>query len=86
MFIKDIERLTLALTMLNYNPQTSPCIFETIVKELRSDSRDIDFETYTTCYLSTLAFLAVNSIFPYDCISKSLELETLKKCFGELNN
>lgn len=86
MFIKDIERLTLALTMLNYNPQTNPCIFETIVKELRSDSRNIDFETYTTCYLSTLAFLAVPSIFPYDCISKSLELTTLKKCFGELNN
>ncbi|VVC42712.1 Hypothetical protein CINCED_3A008452 [Cinara cedri] len=79
--IKDIERITLALTMLNYNPHTTPCIFEMVVNELRSDSRNIDFEIYTKCYISTLMSLAVNGIFPYDCISKALQYETLIRCY-----
>lgn len=72
--------------MFNFNPQTTPCIFETFVNELRSDSRNIDFEKYTKCYIFTLSYLALINIFPYDCISKSLKTETLQKCFGKFKN
>lgn len=69
--------------MFNYNPQLKPCIFETIVKELRNDARKLDFEQHTKCYLFTLSYLALNNIFPYDCISKALNLETLNSCYGK---
>lgn len=69
--------------MLNYNPQTTPCIFETIVNELRSDTRLIEFEQHTKCFIFTLSYLAINNIFPYDCISKVLTTEVLQKCFGK---
>lgn len=78
--------MTLALTMFNYDPQTNPCIYETVVKELRSDARVFEFERYTNCYMYTLSYLALRNIFPYDCISKVLELNTLHKCFGEFKN
>ncbi|CAH1731970.1 unnamed protein product [Aphis gossypii] len=81
--IKDLERITLALTMLNYNPQTTPCIFEMIVKELQNDTRNVEFEEHPRCYIYTLSYLAVNSIYPKDCISKALNIETLHKCFGK---
>lgn len=70
--------------MLNYNPQTKPCIFESVVKELRKDSRIEEFKLYPKSYLFTLSYLAVNNIYPYDCISKALNVEALQKCFGEL--
>lgn len=60
--------------MLNYNPKTIPCIFETIINELRSDTRLIEFEQYPRSYIFTLSYLAVNNIFPYDCISKALTI------------
>lgn len=72
--------------MFNYNPQTTPCIFDTFVNELRNNSRNVDFEQHTKCYILTLSYLALNNIFPYDCISKSLNTETLHKCFGEFKN
>ncbi|XP_001948198.2 FAST kinase domain-containing protein 5, mitochondrial [Acyrthosiphon pisum] len=81
--IKDLERITLALTMLNYNPQTTPCIFKMVVNELQSDTRNIEFEEHTRCYIYTLSYLAVNNIYPKDCISKALKIETLNKCFGK---
>jgi len=68
--------------MLNYNPQTTPCIFETVLKELRSDARNNEFEQHTRCYAFTLSYLAIYNIYPYDCISKVLKTETLHKCFG----
>lgn len=70
--------------MLNYNPQTTPCIFEMIVKELQNDTRNVEFEEHPRCYIYTLSYLAVNSIYPKDCISKALNIETLHKCFGKL--
>lgn len=72
--------------MLNYNPHTTPCIFEVVVNELRKDTRNIDFEMYTNSYISTISYLAVIGIFPYDCISKSLEYQNLVKCYGEFKN
>lgn len=72
--------------MLNYNPQTKPCIFKTVVNELQSEKRNIDFEQHTKCYIFTLTYLAVINIYPYDCISKSLQIETLHKCFGKFIN
>lgn len=69
--------------MLNYNPHTSPCIFEMVINELRSNSRNIEFEKYTKCYIFTISYLAVFGIFPYDCISNVFKYETLVKCFGE---
>ncbi|XP_025194261.1 FAST kinase domain-containing protein 5, mitochondrial [Melanaphis sacchari] len=81
--IKDLERITLALTMLNCNPQTTPCIFKMIVKELQSDTRNVEFEEHTRCYIYTLSYLALKNIYPYDCISKALKIETLNKCFGK---
>ncbi|VVC42713.1 RAP domain [Cinara cedri] len=81
--IKDMERLMFALSTLNYNPHTTPCIFESIVKELRNNSRSIDFERHTKSYILVLSNLAVMGIFPYDCISKALKKEMLHKCFGK---
>ncbi|XP_022161768.1 FAST kinase domain-containing protein 5, mitochondrial isoform X2 [Myzus persicae] len=81
--IKDLERITLALTMFNYNPQTTPCIFKMVVNELQSDTRNVEFEEHTRCYIYTLSYLAVNNIYPKDCISKALKIETLHKCFGK---
>jgi len=72
--------------MLNYNPQTTPCIFKVVVQELQSEARIIDFQQHTKCYLFTLAYLGVMNIFPYDCISNGLKPETLLKCFGECKN
>lgn len=71
--------------MMNYNPQTTPCIFETILSELRSDKRQVEFDEYPRCYIFTLSYLAVNSSFPFDCISKALEVKSLQKCFGEFD-
>lgn len=70
--------------MLNCNPLTTPNIFETIVSELQSEKRKIDYELHPKCYIFTLAHLSVNGIFPYDCISKALSVESLKTSFGEL--
>lgn len=69
--------------MYNYNPKTNPCIFKTVLKQLKSDTRDIEFEKHTKSYLYTLSYLAVNDIYSYGCISKALDNETLNKCFGE---
>lgn len=69
--------------MLNYNPKTTPCIFKTIINEIRSDKRNIDFELYPKCYLHMLSYLGVKNIYLYDCISKALKTETLHKCFGK---
>lgn len=69
--------------MFNYDPLTNPCIYETVVKELRSDTRVIEFERHPKCYIYTLSYLAVHNIFPYDCISKALKLEMLHNCFGK---
>lgn len=80
-----MERVTLALSMLNYNPETTPCIFETIVKEIKSDKRNIDFECYPKCFILILSYLGIKNIYPYDCISKVFKTETLHRCFGELN-
>jgi len=70
--------------MLNYNPQTTPCIFKMVVNELQSDTRNVEFEEHTKCFIYTLSYLAVNNIYPKDCISKALKIESLHKCFGEL--
>lgn len=70
--------------MLNCNPPTTPNIFETIVSELRSEKRNIDFELHPKCYIFTLAYLSINSIFPYDCITKAMSVESLKTICGEL--
>lgn len=72
--------------MLNFDPQTTPCIFKTVINELRSDRRINDFEHHTRCYISILPQLAVYNLFPYDCISKALQTETLQKCFGKFKN
>lgn len=55
-----------------------------VVNELQSDTRNVEFEEHTRCYIYTLSYLAVNNIYPKDCISKALKIETLHKCFGKL--
>lgn len=72
--------------MLNYDPQTTPCIFQTVISELQSHERNSDFEQHTRCFISILPHLSVNSLFPYDCISKTFKTETLQKCFGKFKN
>ncbi|XP_050533494.1 uncharacterized protein LOC126901202 [Daktulosphaira vitifoliae] len=84
--IKDLERLVLVLSMLNHNPQTKPCIFDAVVNELRNTKRKEEFECFPRSYVYTLSYLALNKIYPYDCISKSLTSEALHKCFGKTLN
>jgi len=69
--------------MFNFDPGTTPNIFEVIVGELRSDARTKEFEEHTRSYMFTLSYLAMVSIFPYDCISRVFAPETLRKCFGK---
>ncbi|XP_050428140.1 FAST kinase domain-containing protein 5, mitochondrial [Adelges cooleyi] len=83
--IKDLERVTLALTMLNHNPKTNPCIFDVVVKELRNN-RETEIDNYCRPYVFTLSYLATNNVYPYDCISKALSVEFLHKCFGKKLN
>lgn len=72
--------------MLNCDPKTKPCIFETIVNELQNDSRKSDIDEFPRCYIFTLSYLAVRNIFLYDCITKALNIETLHKCFGKFKS
>lgn len=84
LIFKDLERIIFSLSTLNYNPHTVPCIFETVIKELRSDSKN--FEMHIKSYFRVVSYLAVMGIFPYDCITKTLQIENLHKCFGECKN
>lgn len=81
--LKDLERLTFALTLYNFNPPTSKPIFTEVLKELYKPERQNEFEKYPRCLSSCLHYLGLQQIYPHDLISKVLDNEFLKFAYGK---
>ncbi|GLV35764.1 uncharacterized protein CBL_01085 [Carabus blaptoides fortunei] len=80
--LKDLERLTFVLTLFNFQPQTTPDIFETVLTELRSSRRTDEINMYPRCLTSCVHYLGLQQIYPYDLINKVLDPEFLKNTYG----
>lgn len=81
--LKDLERLTFALTMFNFSPKTTPDIFDTVLAELRNPVRENEFSMYPRCLPSCVHYLGLQQIYPHDLINKVLDPEFLKNTYGK---
>ncbi|KAF2900424.1 hypothetical protein ILUMI_05763 [Ignelater luminosus] len=72
MRLKDIERLLVALTMFDFNPDTNVDIYEAISKEIQMEDRRKEFLKYIRCLPSILNLLSMRKIYCYDLMNEVL--------------
>lgn len=81
--LKDLERLTLALTQYDYDPKTSPCIYKMIAEELHSPSREEEIKQYPKCFASCLYYLSLRNEYHLDLIDSVLHREFIRNSYGK---
>lgn len=84
--LKDIERLLLALTMFDFDPKTTPDIYNCIYKEMHKEERAIEIEMYPRCLSSALSFLIIKNIYAEKLISTVLHQDFITNTYGNNNN
>lgn len=82
--LKDMERLLLMLSMFNFDPKTTPDIFEATVKELYRMERSHEFDRHPKCLPSTLLYLSMRNVYCYDLMSNVLDANFITATYGEL--
>lgn len=85
MRIKDIERLLLAMTMFNFDPQTEPDFYATVLTELRREERWGEAQIFPKCLPCSLNYLAMRGVYDYELMSKVLDREYLMTNYGKKN-
>ncbi|KAL1116213.1 hypothetical protein AAG570_005708 [Ranatra chinensis] len=83
--LKDLEKVLYPLTTLNYDPKTSPCIFEAIAAELNRPERQQEFTIHPKCLVAIVHYLALLSIFPHDAIARVLDMNFIRETYGRTN-
>lgn len=81
--LKDLERLLLALTMFEVEPNTDPDIYEAIFKEIHRDERLNEIVVYPRSLASTLLFLSMKGLYSHELMSRLLDTEFINETFGK---
>lgn len=81
--LKDLERLTFALSLFNLNPSTSKPIYPEILEELYKPEREDEIKKYPKCLSCCVHYLGLQEIYPYDLIDKVLDTEFIKSTYGK---
>lgn len=81
--LKDIERLLLTLTMLDYDPQTTPCIFKACMAELHEERRNTEIIRYRKCLGAALSFLSIKNMYSIDLLKQVLDPELIEEVYGK---
>ncbi|KAG8224792.1 hypothetical protein J437_LFUL002237, partial [Ladona fulva] len=89
--LKDIERLALVLTLFNHDPNTRPCIYNTMVTDVRRRITEaekkgemwFEMERHGECLLRFLSYLSMRDIFPMDIIERAMDPSFLSHVYGE---
>lgn len=81
--LKDLERLTFALSLYNFNPSTSEPIYPAILKELYKQEREEEIEKHPKCFSCCVHYLGLQAIYPYDLINRILDKEFIKFAYGK---
>lgn len=85
MRIKDIERLLLAMTMFDFDPQTEPDFYATVLRELGREERWGETQIFPKCMPCSLNYLAIRGVYDYELMNKILDMEYLTTNYGKNN-
>lgn len=81
--LKEMEKVLFPLTLLNFNPQTVPCMFEGVVNELNHPKRFNEFDQYPKSLIALLYYLTLRDIFVENGVAKVLDMEFIRKTYGK---
>ncbi|XP_077292975.1 FAST kinase domain-containing protein 5, mitochondrial [Arctopsyche grandis] len=81
--MKDLERLAFTFAEFNFNPGTTPPVFDTIINELDRSEREFEIKMHPRCLVKCLSFLAMLHIFPLHLIDKVLDEKFLKSAYEQ---
>lgn len=83
--LKDIERILLAMTMFDFDPETQPNFYETIYEELHRDERIPERITYPKSLPSCLNYLSIRNIYSIELMNQLLKPEFTFDTYGKVN-
>ncbi|XP_044260329.1 FAST kinase domain-containing protein 5, mitochondrial [Tribolium madens] len=79
--LKDLERILLVCSMFNID--TKPCIFNSVLTELKKEHREKEMIQYRRSLGSTLHYLTFRQIYPFELINKVLDDEYISEVYGK---
>ncbi|KRT82842.1 hypothetical protein AMK59_4045 [Oryctes borbonicus] len=81
--LKDIERVLLAMTMFDYDPQTNPDFYEAVYRELHAERRIPEKTLYPKCVPMALGFLSIRNIYSEELMNDLLKPEFTLEVYGK---
>ncbi|GJQ85365.1 hypothetical protein Trydic_g10139 [Trypoxylus dichotomus] len=81
--LKDIERVLLAVTMFDYDPQTKPDFYDAVYKELHAEQRDPEKILHPKCLPMALGFLSIRNMYSPKLMNDLLKPEFTFKVYGK---
>ncbi|KAI4454604.1 fast leu-rich domain-containing [Holotrichia oblita] len=83
--LKDIERVLLAMTMFDFDPETKPDFYKTIYEELHRDERIPERILYPKSLPSALMYLSIRNIYSVELMNQLLKPEFTFETYGKHN-
>lgn len=81
--LKDIERILHALTMFDFDPHTTPDIFNACFDEIHKTSRLAEKIKYVRTLVCTLYFLSIKNLYSYELMDRVLHEEYIAINYGK---
>ncbi|KAG5883757.1 hypothetical protein JTB14_023178 [Gonioctena quinquepunctata] len=81
--LKDMERMLNVLSMFDYNPKTTPDIFQSSLAELHKTSRIEEQVKYPRCLPCALNYLSLRNIYSHELMDKVLDTEFIEQTYGK---
>ncbi|XP_019872649.1 FAST kinase domain-containing protein 5, mitochondrial [Aethina tumida] len=81
--LKDIERLLFALTQSDFNPQTTPDIYQACLEELHSKNRETEIIQYPRSLSCSLHYLSLRGLYSHQLLDKVLDKTYIEDTYGK---
>ncbi|KAK9874377.1 hypothetical protein WA026_002724 [Henosepilachna vigintioctopunctata] len=81
--LKDIERLINASTMVDYRPNITPDLYETIMTEIHKDQRKSELAIYPKILPCLLNYLSIMNIYSNHLMNRVLDQDFIKQTYGK---
>ncbi|CAH1390571.1 unnamed protein product [Nezara viridula] len=81
--LKDMEKAVFPLAQLNFDPQTEPCIYKSILNELSNDERKDEINYFPKTLIALVHYLCLKGIHDENLIQKVLDMEFIYHAYGK---
>lgn len=81
--LKDMEKAIFPLAQENFDPQTQPCIYKSLLNELSKVERKDEMNKFPRTLIALIHYLCLKGIYDETLIQKVLDMEFLYNAYGK---